>query len=68
MTQGCLGRNEVDWQQILQLEERQKQGVAEGIEEGKGVSNPCGHERPIPGKTSSASALNGQKVRVLSIP
>ena len=41
---GCLGRNEVDtiviyrvdWQQILQLEERQRQGVAEGIEEGKG--------------------------------
>ena len=34
----------------------------------QGISNPCGHERPIPGKTSSAPALNGQKVRVLSIP
>ena len=66
--QGCLWRNEVDWQQILQLEKRQRQGVAEGIEESNAGSNPCGHERPIPGKTSSAPALNGQKVRVLSIP
>ena len=52
----------------IQLKESQRRGVAEGIEKGKGVSNPCGHERPIPGEISSVPALNGQKVRVLSVP